>query len=389
MNRRARLCCLPLTGVSLLVLGACNSNDYPNLFNPYEAGIQGPGSGPAGGGTLDAQVDVSLPDTFVPDAGTDHSMPVDAAKDTAPGTDGATGPCKGCSLIYTATSPIASITLDPTYVYWTIGGSGGSIWQADRTTLTPASLGGGLDSPLIIKVSPGPYIAWSALGAGAGTGSVSLEYTGAPTLVGTSLTSPFGVAIDTISVYWVSSAGGGVTVQSEPLSLIGANTLGTAPGAALVPQGMAVNATSIYFVASGPGAGLFELPLTGGTPTQIWTGDSTSQPIDVALDGSNVYWTDQGDGNVYSMPLAGGAVTTMAMKGTMGITGPYFIAVDSTNVYFSDPLGMALYEVSIASSTLKQLVASASALSVLGVAADDNDGNVYFSAGDQVLSIAK
>jgi sugar lactone lactonase YvrE len=220
---------------------------------------------------------------------------------------------------------------------------------------------------------------------------VFLQATSGTLGAGTGLTAPFGVAIDSANVYWVSSAGGGAAVQASSVTAGGATTLGTATGGFL-PKGMAVNSSSIYFVAqlSGGGGGLFELPIAGATPTEIWTGDATSAPVDVAVDATNVYWTDQGDGAVYATPLGGGTVTTLASKTTTsGLVGPARLAVDSKNVYFSDPKGMGLYEVPTGGGTVKTLVPTSAALAMLGVAADDYDGNVYFSSPTEILSIPK
>jgi hypothetical protein len=364
-----------------------------NLEAP-EGGDQGSGnsggSGGSGGtGATDAQVkkkDAALAEA----AAADHAAPVDATnpgKDTGttPGFDSGPAPCAGCKVLATVLdgSPV-SLALDPTYVYWTEGGSSGAIRQVKRTGGAAATLDGTLSYPQIVKVDD-PYVTWSASGASSGNGTVSLQHIGSPTTPGTSLTAPFGVAIDGASIYWVSSAGGGVTAWSAPLSGGAGGSLGVATGA-FVPQGMAVSASSIYFVAylSGGGGGLFQLPITGGTPTEIWTGDSASQPVDVTLDSNNIYWTDQGDGAVYSMPLDGGTVSTMASKPT--VTGPVRIAVDSTNVYFSDTAGMALYKVAIGGTTPTALVKG---LGVVGVAADDSDSSVYFSSSTEILSVAK
>jgi hypothetical protein len=400
VSRRALVFVLPVLGLCLTgIASACQSGSNPGMdLNSPDAEDQGSGNGGSGGsvgsggsrgtGATDAQVkkDVAIAEA----AAADHALPVDATnpgKDTGPPppTDSGPTPCSGCKVLATVVygSPV-SLALDPTYVYWTEGGSSGAVRQVKRTGGAATTYDGALSNPQIIKVSD-PYIAWSASGATTGTGTVSLQDVGSPSTPGSGLTAPFGVGIDSATLYWVSSAGGGASVQSEYLAGGTLNDLGVATGGFL-PQGLAVNATSIYFVAylTGGGGGLFELPVTGGTPTEIWTGDSTSQPVDVTLDASNVYWTDQGDGAVYSMPLGGGTVSTMASKST--VTGPVRIAVDSTNVYFSDTAGMALYKVAIGGTTPTALVKG---LAVVGVAADTSDGNVYFSSDTQILSIAK
>jgi hypothetical protein len=310
---------------------------------------------------------------------------------------GAPPPCPSCQVVYAGVQSPISLALDTTDVYFTQGttaGAGkGSIWSVPRAGGTNTIIYGGDTAPEIVKVLPGstPAVTWSSLETGAGAGLVWLQSVGPPTALGMGLTSPFGVAIDSVSGYWVSVAGGGAQVQSATLSGGTPTTLGTATGG-FIPMGVAVSTSTIYFVAelSGGGGGLFSLPIAGATPTEIWTGDATSAPVDVAVDATNVYWTDQGDGAVYAMPVAGGPVTTLASRATSAVSGPARIAIDSTRVYFSDPAGVGLYEVPTGGGTLKTLVApSAGVTGLVGVAADDNDSYVYFSSSTDIVRIAK
>ena len=384
---------------------ACQgSPSNPGLPGAYDAGSIGPGGGGGGGTSADGSVrEARAGDHYAP---TDGKTLETGTKDTGAVLDtGVPPPCAGCTVLWSDTvlSP-RSLALDPTNVYWTQGSYStgapvpgtGSVRSVQRGTTGSgpfATIYGGDTGPQIVKVlfvGAISYVTWSSVEASAGTGMVFLQAFGT-TAPGTSLTAPFGVAIDSANVYWVSSAGSGAAVQAAGVSSGTATTLGTVTGGFL-PMGMAVNATSIYFVAqlSGGGGGLFELPIAGATPTEIWTGDATSAPVDVAVDDTNVYWTNQGDGAVYTMPLAGGPVTTLASKTTTpGLTGPARIAVDKNNVYFSDPTGMGLYEVPTGAGTVKTLVSPSKGLAILGVAADDVDSNVYFSDATEILSIPK
>ncbi len=404
MNRRAlaiELTFAVLVPALAVGAGACGSSSKgpPVTGGPYEAG--GPGTGGSSGaggsggsandsGGQDAPRDVSNPkDGRGGDAVSEKPPP--PPKDAGP--DAPKAPCPGCTLLMAGVLNPQSLALDSGNVYWTQGKtSGGAPVAGSGSVLSVPRAGGPLNilyevltGPLVVKLV-NPWIAWSESGASAGAGDVTAYNGGAGGMVATSLTSPFGIALDTSNAYYGSVAGGGVAIQSAPLAGGSVSTLGTVKGS-LLPRGIAANGTSVYCAvyASGGGGGIFEVPLGGGTPTEVWTGGSKSQPFDVALDDTNVYWSDQGTGAVYSMPQAGGAVTTLAASSD-GLVGPTFIAVDFTNVYVADPAGSALYEAPITGSGPKKLVTG---VAVNAVAADNVDANVYFATSTQILSVAK
>ena len=148
---------------------------------------------------------------------------------------------------------------------------------------------------------------------------------GTPAVVANS-TLPWNLAVDATSVYWM---GNGVMKAAK----------GGGPAITLVSQGpilpnagIAVDATNVYW-ASGPPAGssgLSKVPLDGGTPTVV-AAVMSSAPGPIAIDDASIYYAD-GSGTVLKVPLAGGAVTTIAS----GQTNPDAIAVDATSVYWVD-----------------------------------------------------
>lgn len=86
-------------------------------------------------------------------------------------------------------------------------------------------------------------------------------------------------------------------------------------------------------------------------------------PRGVAVDGTNIYWTDQQSGKVKAVPIAGGTIRTLAV----GVT-PMWMAVDALNLYWLDlhappPSGDVTYStvmaISLAGGTPVTLATSA------------------------------
>src|SRR5262249_41253383 len=104
------------------------------------------------------------------------------------------------------------------------------------------------------------------------------------------------------------------------------------------PRGIAVDGSRVYWADA---KALKSVPKSGGCVTTLAA--ESIGPFLVVVDGANVYWTDQGFfptlGLVRKMPIAGGCITTIT-TGWDNIG----LAVDGANVYFaSQPQGNPPY----------------------------------------------
>jgi hypothetical protein len=101
---------------------------------------------------------------------------------------------------------------------------------------------------------------------------------------------------------------------------------------------MAVDATTLYWSTTtglAPGSGtIVSLSLSGGAPVTLAMGGEWLRAI--AIDDSNVYWTDYYGGLVSKVPKAGGNPVVLASQQEKAIG----IAVDDTNVYWSNATGI-------------------------------------------------
>jgi streptogramin lyase len=143
------------------------------------------------------------------------------------------------------------------------------------------------------------------------------------------------VAVDAQNVYWIGYNGGNqdmVYVKQKPLAGGPVLTL-AGPFSYGGPLGIAVDPTSVYFAEYVPSAGfsgVASVPIGGGPVGEVSV-PTGGNVFWFALDGGDLYWTDNAHGTVLKV-TATGNFTTLAT----GQTAAYQIAVDATHLYWVD-----------------------------------------------------
>jgi len=149
----------------------------------------------------------------------------------------------------------------------------------------------------------------------------------------TAMTAQY-VAADGTNVYWSDFDLQGGSFVMAP---VGGGTPTVVATALSNPGDIAVDGTNVYYTNSSTlfGSKFWKLPRTGGTPTMIALSPDFLVYA-IAIDATDIYWAAYN--KIGKAPLAGGAVTTVA-TGQMGATS---IAVDAVNVYWLNTDGNAL-----------------------------------------------
>jgi len=198
---------------------------------------------------------------------------------------------------------------------------------SECTVTSPGSCTNDAGAPDAAEAAAGDAGADGSADAGADASPVACTGDGGVSTLWTeSFKSPFGIAVDSTSVYWLTTNQVNAVVTAP---LCG----GTPTTIATFPQTVAYLAVAggvAYFSVPVPGL-IMSVPVAGGTPSTFGHDvNGTTQMI--VVDQSNVYWADTNSpqgGGIVSEPIGGGAQTTLVTG-----DGPVALAQDATNLYW-------------------------------------------------------
>jgi hypothetical protein len=141
------------------------------------------------------------------------------------------------------------------------------------------------------------------------------------------------LASDEACVYWAQGP------YIRKIAIAGGKSMNLVDGG--VPHALAVDDTNVYFTDESA-VTVMSVPKSGGAPVTLFQGQI--QATSIAANSSYVFFANNSQKSVMRVPLAGGTAETLAS----GVLAVGSIAIDAVNVYWTDSIANSVSKVPLA-----------------------------------------
>ncbi len=292
-------------------------------------------------------VDATADTTLAADAACSASLDSDPANCGRCGHGCLGGACVAgqCQPVLLASGSMPfSVVIDDTSVYWCSANTDpGDVRSVGKDGSNPLTLATGMHAPQGVFVDA-TNVFWNEVSAPGRTFKANKDGSNAIVLSQTNAAGPQGIVADADWVYFLDLYTTQGVVKAPRDGLADAGFPLVVSGGWPNVWALAQDATSIYWTSRGtvgaPDAGIpgkvLSIPKNGldAGPTVLAVGTMGATilggPVFVTVDATAVYWTDEGSSAVMRVPLGGGTPMQLATG-----NNTYAIAVDATDVYFT------------------------------------------------------
>ncbi len=245
----------------------------------------------------------------------------------------------GSTFTLVAAQGNASIAIGQGYVYWSEPGTG----QAGTGAIMATQLDAGSAT---CGVGGSVCVTSGECCSGSCTMDGCVAPAGPSPVLIPGQNQPVNLVTDSTSVYWTNAGTEANNFLDGTVmkALLDGGNVVTLASAQSNPSCLGVDSTSVYWVTlpnwtSVDAGAILKVGLDGGTPVVLASSPSLVGVHGLAVDGTNVYWTEYGtpgqtsdNGAVVSVPVGGGTATTLAADQNL----PFGIAVDARSLYWTN-----------------------------------------------------
>lgn len=147
-----------------------------------------------------------------------------------------------------------------------------------------------------------------------------------------------------------------------------------------IPHGIASDGNEVYWANNGSGDIWKASANGGGMPGAIVNGQN--RPIDLVVSAGALYWLNAGDGTVMTADKNGANVTKIAGPSGAAASHPGHLRVSATKVYFTDSFSGVVNSAPLVPNSATTVVASASNARFLDIDSTD----IFFVSGGAATS---
>jgi hypothetical protein len=225
-------------------------------------------------------------------------------------------------------------------VYWTNYDTGGAIVSVPTTGGTPTTLAANQDYPWNLAVDD-TNVYWTNYGngdavtvGGSTTNGALLQMPlagGAIVTLASGLETPFGIAVDSSSVYWTSFAVG--AVRKVPIGAAN-GTITTIANGLNGPTYLVVTGGQAYWTDYSQGtvkSVATNVTTPGGGDAIVNETEGYTSPLGLSVVGSTLYFANY-SGTIVQTPTAGGSAIAL----TKNQNGPWALTTDANNIYWTN-----------------------------------------------------
>jgi hypothetical protein len=236
------------------------------------------------------------------------------------------------TALVTHTDNAAVVCIDSTYAYW-FGPSDNDIEKVPLTGGAVTSILKNLTNSIFEMTIDPTYIYWSnvldqvrRVPIGGGTNSLLIDLSAAGYMTAYQTED---LAVSSAGIFVFSDTG----IVGAPLAGGSSSTLASDQ----TPVSLVADGTSVYW--GNPAAGIMKVGVGGGTPVMLATLVLPEVPAYMRVDNDALYWIEP-SGSVKKVPIGGGSSVVLAPAPQ----APGGLALDATNVYWSDINGGVVYK---------------------------------------------